>query len=85
MDTTSSSLPLTEKPKPNYLTATYGIKSWLLTLDHKRIGILYIITLTTFFMMGGVYAALIRLELLTPAGDLLSSDPTTVLLRVTAY
>ena len=74
MDTTSSSLPLTEKPKPNYLTATYGIKSWLLTLDHKRIGILYIITLTTFFMMGGVYAALIRLELLTPAGDLLSSE-----------
>jgi len=56
------------------LTATYGIKSWLLTLDHKRIGILYIITLTTFFMMGGVYAALIRLELLTPAGDLLSSE-----------
>jgi cytochrome c oxidase subunit 1 len=74
METTSSSLPLVEKPKPNYLTASYGIKSWLLTLDHKRIGILYIITLTTFFMMGGVYAALIRLELLTPAGDLLSSE-----------
>jgi len=74
METTSSSLPVTEKPKPNYLTASYGIKSWLLTLDHKRIGILYIITLTTFFMLGGVYAALIRLELLTPAGDLLSSE-----------
>ncbi|MDA0206541.1 MAG: cytochrome c oxidase subunit I [Acidobacteria bacterium] len=74
METTSSSLPLADKPKPNYLTASYGIKSWLLTLDHKRIGILYIITLTTFFMMGGVYAALIRLELLTPAGDLLSSE-----------
>jgi cytochrome c oxidase subunit 1 len=74
METTSSSLPLTEKPKTNFLTATYGLKSWLLTLDHKRIGILYIITLTTFFMMGGIYAALIRLELLTPAGDLLSSE-----------
>lgn len=74
METTSTSLPLTEKPKTNYLTAAYGIKSWLLTLDHKRIGILYIITLTTFFMMGGIYAALIRLELLTPAGDLLSSE-----------
>jgi cytochrome c oxidase subunit 1 len=74
METTSSSLPLIEKPKTNYLTATYGLKSWLLTLDHKRIGILYIITLTTFFMMGGIYAALIRLELLTPAGDLLSSE-----------
>ena len=74
MEMTSSSLPLIEKPKTNYLTATYGLKSWLLTLDHKRIGILYIITLTTFFMMGGIYAALIRLELLTPAGDLLSSE-----------
>ncbi len=74
METTSSSAPLVETPKTNYLTATYGIKSWLLTLDHKRIGILYIIALTTFFMMGGIYAGLIRLELLTPAGDLLSSE-----------
>lgn len=72
MNTTSNSLPLEEKP--NFLTAKYGILSWLLTLDHKRIGILYIITLTLFFMAGGVYAGLIRLELLTPAGDLLSSE-----------
>ena len=74
MSTASNSLPLEEEPKPNYLTAKYDIASWLLTLDHKRIGILYIITLSIFFALGGVYAGLIRLELLTPAGDLLSSE-----------
>ena len=62
MSTTSNSLPLEEAPKTNYLNAKYGISSWLLTLDHKRIGILYIITLSIFFALGGVYAGLIRLE-----------------------
>jgi cytochrome c oxidase subunit 1 len=74
MTTTSNSSPLVETPQPNYLTAKYGLASWLLTVDHKRIGILYIITLSIFFALGGVYAGLIRLELLTPAGDLLSSE-----------
>ena len=58
----------------NYLNVRYGIKSWLLTLDHKRIGILYLVTTTAFFMVGGVFATLIRLELLTPGGDLVEAD-----------
>ena len=58
----------------NYLNVRYGIKSWLLTLDHKRIGILYLVTTTAFFMIGGVFASLIRLELLTPQGDVFESD-----------
>ena len=58
----------------NYLNGSYGLKSWLLTLDHKRIAILYLFTTTFFFMIGGTAAALIRLELLTPAGDLMTSD-----------
>ena len=60
--------------KTNYLNADYGIKSWLLTTDHKRIALLYLVSITVFFFLGGVFAMLIRLELLTPAGDLVHAD-----------
>src|SRR3984957_1055371 len=59
---------------PNYLNAEYGWKSWLLTTDHKRIAVLYLISITVMFALGGVFAMLIRLELLTPQGDLVNSD-----------
>jgi len=62
------------KPKTNFLNADYGIKSWLLTTDHKRIALLYLGSITTFFFLGGFFAMLIRLELLTPAGDLVLAD-----------
>lgn len=52
----------------------YTIRSWLLSHDHKRIAILYLLSVTGFFLIGGVSAALIRLELITPQGDLLSHD-----------
>jgi len=61
-------------PAKNYLNAEYGLKSWLLTLDHKRIALLYLFTTIFFFVIGGTAAAIIRLELLTPAGDLVASD-----------
>src|SRR5882724_1870667 len=61
--------------KVNYLNAQYGLKSWLLTRDHKRIALLYLGSVSLFFFIGGIYAMLIRLELLTPQSDLLS--PTT--------
>src|SRR5499425_3696363 len=60
--------------RKNYLNAEYGIRSWLFTTDHKRIALLYLISITFFFFIGGFFALLIRLELLTPAGDLLSAD-----------
>src|SRR5580698_2497074 len=60
--------------RENYLNSNYGIKSWLLTTDHKRIAMLYLISITAMFWIGGFFAMLIRLELLTPAGDLVSSD-----------
>lgn len=63
-----------ERPRIHYLNAEYGLKSWLLTVDHKRIAILYLLSLTGFFFLGGFFALLIRLELLTPAGDLVSAD-----------
>ena len=62
-----------EEPKLNYLTNGYTLKSWLLTKDHKRIAILYLVTVSAFFALGGTYASLIRLELLTPASDLLET------------
>jgi cytochrome c oxidase subunit 1 len=58
----------------NYLNVAYTAKSWLLTVDHKRIAILYLIGVTLFFFLGGLFAVLIRLELLTPAGDMMQSE-----------
>ncbi|MFZ0704974.1 MAG: cbb3-type cytochrome c oxidase subunit I, partial [Candidatus Korobacteraceae bacterium] len=60
--------------RENYLNSNYGIKSWLLTTDHKRIALLYLMSITAMFWLGGFFAMMIRLELLTPAGDLLTSD-----------
>jgi cytochrome c oxidase subunit 1 len=61
-------------PKKHYLNDNYGIRSWLLTKDHKRIAVLYLITITFFFFLGGLFAALIRLQLLTPEGTLFQAD-----------
>ncbi|HYV43004.1 MAG TPA: cytochrome c oxidase subunit I [Thermoanaerobaculia bacterium] len=66
--------PEPQQPRVNYLNATYGIRSWLLTRDHKRIALLYLGSITFFFFLGGFFALLIRLELLTPAGDLVQSE-----------
>src|ERR671918_2399880 len=60
-------------PKVNYINAQYGLKSWLLTKDHKRIALLYLGSISFFFFLGGIYAMMIRLELLTPQGDFLQS------------
>jgi cytochrome c oxidase subunit 1 len=65
---------LPAEPRVNYLNSTYGLKSWLLTRDHKRIALLYLASVTVFFFLGGLFAVLIRLELLTPAGDLVQSE-----------
>src|SRR5436305_8895473 len=61
-------------PKYNFLNKEDGLLSWLLTGDHKRIAIMYLISITFFFFIGGAFAGLIRLELLTPQGDLTASD-----------
>jgi cytochrome c oxidase subunit 1 len=72
----SAAIPANQIPetKTNYLTNGYSLKSWLLTTDHKRIAILYLISITAFFFLGGFFAMLIRLELLTPASDLMHAD-----------
>lgn len=52
--------------EPSFWTATRGLKSWLTTVDHKRIGIMYLATVLVFFFIGGVFALLLRTELLMP-------------------
>jgi hypothetical protein len=61
-------------PRYDYLNSEHGLMSWLLTRDHKRIAILYLIALSLFFCIGGFFAGMIRLELLTPMPDLVASD-----------
>jgi cytochrome c oxidase subunit 1 len=65
-------------PRPkapvNYLNVDHTLKSWLLTVDHKRIAILYLISVSFFFLVGGLLAMIIRLELLTPQADLMALD-----------
>ena len=61
-------------PRDHFLNATHTVKSWLLTMDHKRVGLLYLISITFFFLIGGTFASMIRLELATPEADLLEAD-----------
>src|SRR6187549_2050516 len=63
-----------EAPSLNYLNNGHGAASWLLTKDHKRIALLYLVSITAFFVIGGLFAMMVRLELLTPEGDLLASE-----------
>ncbi|HYH09938.1 MAG TPA: cytochrome c oxidase subunit I [Thermoanaerobaculia bacterium] len=62
------------RERRNYINDEYGVLSWLLTKDHKRIALLYLFSVTTFFIVGGLFAFLMRLELLTPEGDMFTSD-----------
>ena len=58
----------------NYLTNSKGILSWMFTLDHKRIGMMYLIGVTVSFLLGGVLALMIRLHLLSPGGWLFTDN-----------
>jgi cytochrome c oxidase subunit 1 len=67
--------PVAETAAPlNYLNAKQGIRSWLLTTDHKRIAVLYAFSVVGFFFVGGFFALLMRLELLTPQSDLVGPE-----------
>jgi len=66
--------PYEPGPPEDYLNASYGVKSWLLTTDHKRIALLYLGSITGMFFVGGAFAVLMRLNLLTPDGELVSAE-----------
>lgn len=63
-----------EHAEHNYLNVEKGLWSWLTTLDHKRIGLLYLVTTTFFFLVGGVMALLLRMELWTPAQTFMEAN-----------
>jgi cytochrome c oxidase subunit 1 len=66
--------PPPARPAENYLNVAFGVRSWLLTIDHKRIALLYLVTVTLMFFLGGAAATLIRLNLMTPNGRLVTAD-----------
>jgi cytochrome c oxidase subunit 1 len=61
-------------PHANYLKAKHGIGSWMLTLDHKRIGLMYLTMVSIAFLVGGIFALLLRLELLTPGKTIVDGE-----------
>ena len=62
------------RPADNYLTHSHGLKSWLVTLDHKRIGVMYMCSTVAALLLGGVFALLVRTELLTPGPTIMDHD-----------
>ena len=62
------------QPVRHYINNGSTIASWLFTVDHKRIALMYLVSLLVFFLLGGAAVAFVRLELMTPAGDLLQSE-----------
>ena len=68
-------------PNESYLKATHclagdgkGVLSWLTTLDHKRIGVMYLVAVCLAFLIGGIFALLVRIELLTPGRTIVDAD-----------
>ena len=66
--------PMSPPRVENYLTARRGVFSWLFTLDHKRIGVMYLASILAFFLLGGVFAVLVRTELMNPGRDIMGRD-----------
>lgn len=63
-----------EVEEKNYLNVEHTVKSWLFTTDHKRIAMLYLMSILFFFFIGSIGAAFVRLELTSPSGQILDSD-----------
>ena len=72
MSTAVTEIP--QDSRVHYLNVSYGVKSWLLTVDHKRIALLYLGSITFMFLVGGVAAVLMRIHLIEPAGALVQPE-----------
>jgi cytochrome c oxidase subunit I len=66
--------PTSEPVREDYLNTKTSISSWLITGDHKRIAIMYLIAISVMFALGGIAAGLVRFELTGPKGQFLSSE-----------
>ena len=58
----------------NYLNHSKGLKSWLTTLDHKRIGVMYLFSVLAFFILGGLFALIVRTELWSPGKNIIDAN-----------
>lgn len=75
MSAASPTIEDTKVPRPkSYLDNGHTVASWLLTGDHKRIAMLYLISVSIFFLVGGIAAGMIRAELVMPRGVFLEND-----------
>ncbi len=74
MATVATHKPEAHSPNELDYLAEKGWRSWLLTLDHKRIGLMYLGAVLASFLLGGVLALLVRLELLTPGHTIMNAD-----------
>src|SRR5690606_26723423 len=72
--TADAVVPRPTSADENYLTHEKGILSWLFTLDHKRIGVMYLCSVLAAFALGGLFALLVRTELLTPGRTIMDPD-----------
>ena len=74
MTMVAATIPAGEQAAPSYLEHGRGPRSWLLTLDHKRIGVMYLVAITAALLLGGLFALVLRVNLWRPAGQLVSND-----------
>ncbi|HEX5426125.1 MAG TPA: cbb3-type cytochrome c oxidase subunit I, partial [Candidatus Acidoferrales bacterium] len=75
MSTVVAELPQApSEARTNYLNASYGWKSWLFTTDHKRIALLYLISITFMFLVGGIAAVAMRIQLIQPTGAIVEPE-----------
>ncbi|MEK6778070.1 MAG: cytochrome c oxidase subunit I [Candidatus Deferrimicrobiota bacterium] len=72
-------LPLNGNGQSRGYLEEKGFWSWALTLDHKRIGVLYLYTTLFFFLLGGIFALLIRIKLMVPGQQIFSDHAYNVL------
>jgi cytochrome c oxidase subunit I len=73
-EASSGSAAAPAEPPKNYFNASYSVTSWLLTTDHKRIALLYLVPVTLAFFLGGLAITINRLNLMTPEGTLVDAD-----------
>ena len=79
MSTAEATLPTSgdahgSAPGTNFFQASSGLKNWFVTLDHKRIGLMYLISVIAAFLLGGLFALLVRIELLAPGRTIMDAD-----------
>ncbi|MEC7352784.1 MAG: cbb3-type cytochrome c oxidase subunit I, partial [Planctomycetota bacterium] len=66
-------------PVDNYLTWTKGVASWVFTLDHKRIGVMYLLGVLVSFLVGGIFALIIRTELIAPGQTIIEPETYNIM------